>query len=451
MYCLRQILPDLWWVGGNDRRIALFENVFPVPRGISYNSYLLLDEKTVLLDTVDKAAGEVFFDNLEHLLGQRPLDYVVVNHMEPDHCATLADLLRRHPETTVVGNTKTFQLIQQFFGLDLKDRSLVVAEGDQLSVGSHTFRFLMMPMVHWPEAMASFEESKGILFSADAFGSFGALSGSLFADEVNLEKDWMDECRRYYANIVGKYGAQVQAVLKKAAALGVQMICPLHGLIWRSNLSLLLDKYQKWSTYTSEDQAVLIPYASVYGHTETAAEALACRLADAGVTDVSLYDVSAIHPSYIVSEAFRCSHIVLASTTYNGGIFCNMETLLTDLKAHALQNRTVAIVENGSWGPMSGRLMREMVGSMKNMTLLEQSLTLRSALAESQYDQLDALAKAIAASVNSAAAGKAPVEEEKTKGFRCSVCGYVYEGDSLPEGYTCPVCHVGADHFAPIP
>lgn len=450
MYCVRQVSPQLWWVGGNDRRIALFENVFPVPRGVSYNSYLLIDEKTVLLDTVDKSASDVFFDNLRHLLGERPLDYVVVNHMEPDHCATLADLLCRHPETTVVGNAKTFQMIGQFFDLDLSGRSLVVEEGSSLCTGSHTFRFVMMPMVHWPEAMASFDETTGTLFSADAFGSFGALSGSLFADELNFEKDWLDETRRYYANIVGKYGAQVQTVLKKAAALDLRMICPLHGPIWRKDLSVLLDKYQKWSTYTPEDQAVLIPYASVYGHTETAAEALACRLSEAGIKDVTLYDVSNVHPSYIVSEAFRCSHIVFASTTYNGGIFCNMETLLMDLKSHALQNRTVALLENGSWGPVAGRLMGEIVSSMKNMTLLPDRVTLRSSLPDSQYGQLDALAQAIVESMAAPAKQEAEKEPSVQKGFRCTVCGYVYEGDTLPEDFTCPICHVGADRFAPI-
>ena len=333
MHCVKKLSESLYWVGGSDRRLALFENVFPIPRGVSYNAYLMLDEKTVLMDTVDRSVGDVFEENVEYVLAGRPLDYVVVNHMEPDHCATLAELLRRHPETAVVGNAKTFQLIGQFFpSLDLTGRSVTVAEGDTLSTGAHTLHFVMMPMVHWPEAMATFDSTDGVLFSADAFGAFGALSGHLFADEVNFEKDWLDETRRYYTNIVGKYGQQVQTVLKKAAGLDIRMICPLHGLLWRGeSMGRILDLYEKWSTCTPEGPAVLIAYASVYGHTENAANILACRLADAGVKDIAVYDVSAAHPSYLVSEAFRCSHLVFPSTTYNGGIFCNMETLLLDL------------------------------------------------------------------------------------------------------------------------
>ena len=397
MHCVKKLSESLYWVGGSDRRLALFENVFPIPRGVSYNAYLMLDEKTVLMDTVDRSVGDVFEENVEHVLAGRPLDYVVVNHMEPDHCATLAELLRRHPETVVVGNAKTFQMIGQFFpGLDLTDRSVTVAEGDTLSTGAHTLHFVMMPMVHWPEAMAAFDSTDGVLFSADAFGAFGALSGHLFADEVNFEKDWLDDTRRYYANIVGKYGQQVQTVLKKAAGLDIRMICPLHGLLWRGeSMSRILDLYEKWSTFTPEGPAVLIAYASVYGHTENAANILACRLADAGVKDIAVYDVSAAHPSYLVSEAFRCSHLVFPSTTYNGGIFCNMETLLLDLKAHGLRDRTVALVQNGSWGPVAAKQMGDILGAMKDIRLLEGTVTLRSTLKPGQEEELNALVQAI--------------------------------------------------------
>lgn len=399
MHCVKEIAENLFWVGGSDRRLALFENVFPIPRGVSYNAYILLDEKTVLLDTVDRSITDLFLENVDHVLAGRSLDYVVVNHMEPDHCATLAELLLYHPETSVVGNAKTFQMIGQFFPqLDLSGRSVTVAEGDTLSLGKHTLRFIMMPMVHWPEAMASFEETEGFLFSADAFGSFGALSGHLFADEVNFEKDWLDDTRRYYTNIVGKFGQQVQAVLGKAAGLELRMICPLHGILWRgASMTRILDLYQKWSTYTPEGPAVLIAYASVYGHTENAANILACRLAEAGVKDIAVYDVSAAHPSYLVSEAFRCSHLVFPATTYNGGIFCNMETLLLDLKAHGLRDRTVALVQNGTWGPVAGRQMADILSAMKDIRLLDGPVTLRSALKPGQESELDALAQAIAA------------------------------------------------------
>ena len=267
MYCVHPVTSDVLWLGASDRRLALFENVYPIPRGISYNAYLVLDEKTVLLDTADKAVGDRFLENLEYGLHGRNLDYVVVNHMEPDHCATLGEVLRRYPQTQVVGNAKTITMIGQFFDLDLTGRTVTVKEGDTLSTGRHTFTFVMAPMVHWPETMATYDSTDRILFSADAFGTFGALNGNLYADEVNFERDWLDDARRYYANIVGKYGAQVQALLKKAAGLDIAYICPLHGPIWRENIGWLIDKYQKWSTYAPEDRGVTIFFGSVYGNT----------------------------------------------------------------------------------------------------------------------------------------------------------------------------------------
>ena len=397
MYCTRSITNDLYWLGASDRRLALFENAYPIPRGISYNAYLLLDEKTVLLDTVDLAVGEVFFENLEHLLQGRKLDYVVVNHVEPDHCATLGALLRRHPEAQVVGNAKTLTMIGQFFCSSMADNALVVKEGDVLSTGRHELTFVMAPMVHWPETMATYDKTDKVLFSADAFGTFGALSGNLFADEMNFEKDWLDDARRYYTNIVGKYGPQVQNLLKKAAGLDIQYLCPLHGPIWRKDVAWFVEKYQRWSTYTPEDQAVLIAYGSVYGHTENAAAILANHLSEKGVHNIAMYDVSNTHPSVLVSEAFRCSHLVIASATYNNGIFTPMETVLTDLKAHNLQNRTVAVIENGSWAPQAGKLIRGCFEGMKNITVLDPGVTLKSSVKEEQRAALEELADRLAA------------------------------------------------------
>ena len=399
MYCVQPITTDLWYLGASDRRLDLFENVFPIPRGTSYNAYLVLDEKTVLLDTVDKAAGEQFQENLEHCLQGRPLDYVVVNHMEPDHCATLCEVLHRWPEAVVVGNTKTLAMIEQFFCVDVAGRSVTVKEGDTLNTGRHTFRFLMAAMVHWPEVMVTYDETDKILFSADAFGTFGALNGNIFADQMHFERDWLPDARRYYTNIVGKYGVQVQTLLKKAAGVEIEMICPLHGPIWRKDIAWFLDKYQKWSTYTPEERAVAIFCGSVYGHTENAACILANRLAEKGVGDIALYDVSHTDVSQLVGEAFRCSHLVFASSTYNNGIFTPMENLLMDLKAHNLQNRTVALVENGSWGPQAGKLMGELLSGMKNMRVLEGTVTMKSSVKEAQREALESLADALAAEI----------------------------------------------------
>lgn len=402
MYCVKEISSDTFWVGGNDRRLALFENVFPIPRGVSYNSYLILDEKTVLLDTVDKSVSGVFFENLEYLLAGRKLDYLVVNHMEPDHCATLQELVLRHPEVKIIGNSKTLVMIKQFFTFDIDSRAVTVKEGDSLSTGKHHFTFVMAPMVHWPEAMVTYDATDKVLYSADAFGTFGALNGNIFADQVDFDRDWMDDARRYYTNIVGKYGTQVQALLNKAAGLEIEMICPLHGPVWRKNIGHFMDKYWKWSTYTPEETAVMVVYASVYGNTENTAEIIASGLSAGGIHNVVMYDVSAVHPSVIVAEAFRCSHIVFASTTYNAGIFCNMETVLLDLKAHNLQNRTVAVVENGTWAASSGKLIKDILASMKNITVLDETLSLKSSLKQEQLPALQALTDAMLASVSQA-------------------------------------------------
>ena len=400
MYNVRKVTEDIVWVGASDRRLALFENIFPIPRGVSYNSYVLLDEKTVLLDTVDASVAGQFFENLEHVLDGRKLDYLIVNHMEPDHCAMIGDLVRRYPEVQVVGNTKTFGMIKQFFGTDFAERAVTVKEGDTLANGAHTLHFVMAPMVHWPEVMVTYDEKDKVLFAADGFGTFGALNGNIFADEVDFDRDWLDDARRYYTNIVGKYGASVQALLKKASGLEIAVICPLHGPVWRENLGYILEKYQKWSTYEAEDQAVVILYATMYGNTASAADALAGRLAAKGVKKIAVYDVSNTHVSELISEIFRASHVVFAAPTYNGGIYPVMENLLADMKALAVQNKTVALMENGTWAPTTAKQMREKLAELKNVTILDTQITIKSAMAPEQEGQLEALADAIVASMD---------------------------------------------------
>lgn len=406
MYCVKKMTEDLYWVGGNDRRLALFENVYPIPRGVSYNAYVVLDEKTVLLDTVDNSVSPIFFENLAHVLNGRKLDYLIVNHMEPDHAATIEAVVLRYPEVTLVCNKKTAQMMKNFFSFDVDSRVHLVAEMDTLCTGKHTFAFVMAPMVHWPEVMVTYDATTKTLFAADAFGTFGALGGNLYADEVNFQTEWLDDARRYYTNIVGKYGTQVQALLKKAATIEIETICPLHGPVWRKDIGWFIDKYVHWATYTPEEDAVVIAYASVYGNTETAANILAGKLADLGVRNVKVYDVSATHASEIVSECFRVSHLVFLSTTYNAGMFVNMENLVHDIVNHNLQNRTIALVENGSWAPTAGGLMRAELSKLKNCTILDETVTIKSSLKEAQLESMDALAEAI---VDSMPKHEAPV------------------------------------------
>lgn len=398
MYCTKKITEDLVWIGGNDRRLALFEGVYGVPKGVSYNSYLLKDEKTVLFDTVDAAVAGVFFENLAHELQGRTLDYIIVHHMEPDHSATLEALAERYPNVKIVCSGKTVQMIRQFFSFDIDSRAVIVKEGDILETGRHKLTFVMAPMVHWPEVMVSYDLTDHILFSADAFGCFGALNGAIFADEINFERDYMDEARRYYTNIVGKYGTQVQALLKKAAALEISMICPLHGFVWRRNLGDFISKYLLWSSYTPEKKGVMIAYASIYGNTANAADILAARLRDAGV-ETEVFDVSVTPASEIIAAAFKWSHLVFASATYNAGVFVSMEALLADLAAHNISNRTVALIENGSWAPTSGKLMRAQLEKCKNITFVEDMISIRSAVKAENRVQLEALADTLAADV----------------------------------------------------
>lgn len=390
MHCVRKVTEDLYWVGANDHRLNLFENIHPISRGVSYNSYLLMDKKTVLFDTVDWSVCRQFLENIEAVLGGRNLDYLVVNHMEPDHAASLEEVLLRYPKVKVISTEKAFMLMHQF-GFDVEERKEVVKEGDEKSFGKHVVTFVSAPMVHWPEAMVTFDKTNGVLFAADAFGSFGALDGKLFNDEVNFDRDWIDEARRYYTNIVGKYGPHVQALLKKAAGIDIKIICPLHGPVWRSNLGYFIDKYDKWSRYEPEEKGVMIVYASMYGNTESAATALASRLVERGITNVVMYDVSNTHVSQLISETFKYSHIVLASVTYNLGIYPLMHNYLMDMKALNVQNRTVAIVENGSWACKSGDLMAEFLVGMKQMSVLNERLTVVSSLSEEKIDEMEVL------------------------------------------------------------
>jgi len=400
MQNIRNITDKILWVGASDRRLHLFENMFPIPDGVAYNSYVILDEKTAIMDTADSSVTRQYLENLTAALGGRQPDYLVVNHMEPDHCADIAELARLYPSMQIVGNQKTFGLMNQFYNMDLEGRTVVVKEGDVLDLGEHKLTFVMAPMVHWPEAMMTYESTRKILFSADAFGSFGALDGAVFNDE-NLDPHGLhSEMRRYYSNIVGKYGMQVQAVLKKAAGLEISMICPLHGPIWREDLGWLLDKYQKWSSYTPEENTVAIFYGSMYGNTAEAADLLAGKLTAAGVKGVTVRDVSKTDVSYLISDVFRASHLVLAAPTYNNGLYPKMANFIEDMKALNVQNRTVSIIENGSWAPQSGKIMRAMLGEMKDMTVLEKSLTGRSALKEDQLTVLDEITAEILASLN---------------------------------------------------
>ena len=399
MQISQHIKDNIHWVGASDRRLALFENMFPLPNGVAYNSYLIMDDKVALLDSVDSAILQQFSENIEHVLSGRSIDYLVINHMEPDHCASIDELCRRFPDMKIVGNKKTFALIRQFYDFDIDLRMHEVKEGDTLCLGAHTLRFYCAPMVHWPEVMVTYDELSKVLFAADAFGAFGALSGNLYSDELDFEGLFLDEARRYYTNIVGRYGPQVQQLLKKAAALDISMICPLHGPIWRENIGYFIEKYDRWSRYEPEKSGVVIAYASMYGNTESAAQVIAGRLAERGVSDMRMYDISKTHASYVISDAFKYSHLIFASPTYNNGLYFGMDALLRDMAVLNLRNRKVAIVGNGSWAPVSHEAMKELIGTMKDMELLCEPLVFRSSLKPDQLADALALADAVADSV----------------------------------------------------
>lgn len=395
MSSVRNVTEDLYWVGVNDKRLHLFENIHPIPRGVSYNSYLLLDEKTVLFDTVDWSGCREFLKNVKEVLNGRDLDYLLINHMEPDHAASMEEVLLRYPNCKVISNEKAFMFMRQF-GFELEERKIEVKEGDTFSFGTHTVTFVFAQMVHWPEAMVTFDTTNGVLFSADAFGSFGSLDGKLFDDEVNFDRDWIDDARRYFCNIVGKYGPFVQRLLGKAASVPIKMFCPLHGPVWRTDLGYYLDKHDKWSRYEPEEKGVMIAYASMYGNTEAAAQALASRLCDKGMTNVAVYDVSNTHVSYLVAEAFKYSHIVLASCTYNLQIYPVMYDFLHHLKILNFQKRTFGIIENGTWAIKAGDLMRSFIDQeLKECLVLDSQVSVNSSMNEASGPELDALADAL--------------------------------------------------------
>ena len=395
MYCVRKVTDDLYWVGANDHRLALFENIHPIPRGVSYNSYLLLDEKNVLFDAVDWAVCRQFLENIKAVLQDKPLDYIVINHIEPDHGASLQEVLNAYPNATVICTDKAKTFMDQF-GFRVGDRVETVKEGDTKCFGKHTVSFIAANMIHWPEVMATYDSTSGVLFSADAFGTFGALDGKLFNDEVDFDRDWLDDARRYYTNIVGKYGTFVQKLLKKLQTLDVKMICPLHGPVWRSNLEYFIEKHDKGSKYEPEEKGVLIAYASMYGNTESAAQALACKLVEKGCPDIKVYDVSNTPVSYLISDAFKYSNIVLASVTYNLGIFPVMHNFLEDMKALCLINRKFAIIENGTWAIKSGSLMENfIINDLNKMELIGNKFTLTSSLKTDKEAEMDELADAI--------------------------------------------------------
>ncbi|MDE6550706.1 MAG: flavin reductase [Clostridia bacterium] len=396
MHCVRKISEDTFWIGGNDRRLALFENVYPIPSGVSYNSYIIKDDKVAVLDTVDKAVSSIYFENIAHVMGGRAPDYLIINHMEPDHAATIGEFVLRYPDTALIANAKTVAMIKQYFDFNTEGRVTVVKEGDTLDLGKHKLTFVATPMVHWPEVMMTYDATDKVLYSADAFGTFGTIDGGIFADEVDFKHTKLDEARRYYTNIVGKYGVQVQAALKKAASIKIDMICPLHGYVWRKDIGWFIEKYNRWSTYTPEVSGVMIAYASVYGNTENAVNILASKLAEKGVKNIAVYDVSVTHSSYILSEAFKYSHIVFASTTYNAGIFVNMENLINDIVAHNLKGRNIALIENGSWAPTSGNLMRDALSKLGGTRFVGDTVTLRSAVKDTTQSELERLAQTLA-------------------------------------------------------
>jgi len=395
MHCIKKVSKNLLWVGANDRRLAMFEGVYSVPAGVSYNAYLLLDEKTALFDTVDKAVQGRLMENLTEGLGDRKLDYLILQHIEPDHSYAVEAVVAKYPDITLVLSFKAWDFVSQFFNISDDVKRVIVKEGDTLSLGHHKLHFVMAPMVHWPEVMVTYEEKTKTLFSADAFGSFGALNGAIFADEVNFERDYFDEARRYYTNIVGKYGAQVQALLNKASGLEIDMICPLHGFVWRKNLNEIIKPYTLWSKYEPEEHGVMIAYASIYGNTENAAEILASRLWEAGVKTV-MFDVSVTPASEIIAAAFKWSHLVFASTTYNAGVFVTMEALIYDLVAHNIQNRTIVLIENGSWAATSGKLMKDKLATCKNMRFVGETISIKSSVKKEKLEEISALAKVIA-------------------------------------------------------
>ncbi len=393
MYCTRKITGDITWVGGFDRRKDLFEAVYPIPQGVSYNSYLLKSEGVnILFDTVDEAVSSVFFENIEHLLSGEELHYLVVHHLEPDHSATIKLLTEKYPIIKIICSAKTAGMLSQF--AEISNEVITVNEGETFKAGGHELTFIMAPMVHWPEVMMTFDSTEGVLFSADAFGHFGTFSGEIFAGNVDFSREFMDEARRYYCNIVGKYGVQVQNVLKKASALPIKYICPLHGLVWNGGFEEIVEKYNKWSSYTPEEDGVLIVYGSIYGGTANAANIIAGILSEKGIKN-EVFDAAVTHRSYLLGKAFQYSRLIIASATYNNGIFTPVEIFLNDLVSHGWKNRRVGIIENGSWAPAAAKCVKLALEGCKDLSFTETTVTLKTKLKKEQLSDINKLAEEI--------------------------------------------------------
>lgn len=400
MYCVRNVKDDIFYVGADDRKISKFENILDIHNGVSYNSYIIKDEKTCLLDTIDQSATKVFLENVEHVLDGRSLDYLVIHHMESDHCYNINEIVLRYPDVTLVGNATTFKYLDQFFpNLKGKGNRLVVTDGYELALGKHTLHFYLTPFVHWPEVMMSFDLTDKILFSADAFGTFSSLDGNLYNDDFDFEKDLLDEARLYYTNIVGKYGRQVQNAFKKLPVSEISMILPLHGPIWHNNLNVILDKYQHWSTYTYEDKEVIILYSSMYGNNENVANILANYLSTKGVKHIKVYDVSVTEEAKLVSESFRVSNIVLIGSTYNALLHPYMTNYINGITNMGLTNRTFTLIDNGTWGPMAKKIMKDMLVKTPSFTFTNTELSVLSSLKEEDLALLNTIADEVSSSL----------------------------------------------------
>jgi len=434
------ITKDIKYVGVNDHEIDLFEGQYVVPNGMAYNSYAIVDEKIAIMDSVDRNFTQQWLDNIEQALEGRKPDYLVVQHMEPDHSANIENFLKEYPEAVVVSSAKAFAMMKNFFGSDFAQRRIVVGEGDTLNLGKHELHFVAAPMVHWPEVIVTYDSYDKVLFSADGFGKFGAL---------DVEEEWDCEARRYYIGIVGKYGGPVQTLLKKAAKLDIQIICPLHGPVLTEDLGHYINLYDIWSSYRVESEGVVIAYTSVYGNTKAAAELLAKKLEEKGCPKVVLNDLARCDMAEAVEDAFRYGKLVLATTTYNGDIFPFMREFINHLTERGYCSRTIGLMENGSWAPQAVKVMEKMLSGSKNLTILEPKVKIMSALNEESRAQVEALAEELCKE-EAPAQEEAPKAEAPKKGFVCKICGYIYEGDTLPADFICPLCKRGAEDFEPI-
>ncbi len=430
------ITNDIRYVGVNDHEIDLFEGQYTVPNGMAYNSYIIIDEKIAVMDTVDASFTKQWLENVSEVLGEKNPDYLIVQHMEPDHSASIIDFMKVYPQTKIVAASKAFVMMKNFFGTDFSDRQMIVSEGSKLSLGRHELNFITAPMVHWPEVIMTYDSTDKVFFSADAFGKFGAL---------DVEDDWVDEARRYYFGIVGKYGAQVQSVLRKTAKMDIKTICPLHGPALRENTDKYIELYNIWSSYKPEEKGTFIAYTSVYGHTEKAVIALAEQLRENGCKKVVICDLARCDWSKAVENAFRYSNLVLATTTYNADIFPFMRHFIESITERGFSNRTVAFIENGSWAPLAVKVMKSMFEKSKEIIFNENCVKIVSALNDESLAQISALA-------NEIAKGFAEENEppKKIRRFECTLCGFVYEGEYLPEDYVCPICQLGKEAFEEI-